>query len=433
MTPGLNDTIMLTPANLLVTKNTRFGLLPVKVKDLAEQIKDAGQVNTYLTVEELAEPGPSGETHWLREGHYRKAAVELLAKEGLEIPLPCTVVEPLEGVSRTKHQISENWHRTDLTPMDMAVAIDELLHPVDGSEGMKKKRVCELFSRAGGRKGLAMAPLSNSMLNIYLSFLLFPKKIQQLIHEGKIGVLKAHFLSKKDKSEWDVELKKAEDAREAEIKQFEDLEASFVADELKAVEDDKKAKEAAEALINAEKIAADAKATAADKLNAAADALKAAGAVPAADKEKKKVAQEQFKAREAEAKQAEKEATEKQAAADKLKQKAEKNLLLAKERAEKLDKARKDAQAKLAGKKLDIGGAEPSAPGDGKVKLKGPEIIKLAEQMALAGSFPKVEKIFKAFLRCINSEITDAQLTSECGWITGERKDRPKHLPKEVK
>jgi hypothetical protein len=337
----------------------------------------------------------------------------------------------LEGVSRTKQQISENWDRTDMTPMDMAVAIDELLNPADGSEGMKKVDIRKTFSRAGGRKGLTMQPLSNAMLNIYLDFLEFPKNIQNLIHEGKLGVGKAYKLTLRPKEEWAAIVAKAEADRDAEITAEEKMEENFLASEKKAAESEAKAKADAEALVNATKVAELAKQDAQAKLDAAAEAYKVAQAVPAKDKDKKKVAEEQFKAREIEAKAAEKTSTEADKTADKLRVKTENNTKLAAERAQKLADARK-AAASAPGKKLDTDSAAATING-GKVALKGPEMMKVAETLALPGSFPKVAMIGAALVRCYKSEITDTQLLSELGYITGERKDRPKHMPKAAK
>jgi hypothetical protein len=420
------QTINLPPSALLVTKNTRYSLLKVKVAALADSIKEVGYIHTNLKVEELAEPGPNGETHWLREGHYRKAAAELLAKDGMEVLLPCTVVEPLEGVKRTKQQISENWDRTDMSPMDMGIAIQELLTPEDGSEGMKKVEIRKLFSRAGGRKGLAMQPLSNAMLNIYLSFLEFPKNIQNLIHEGKLRVHDAYKLSRRPKEEWAGIVAKAEAAREAEIADEEKMEEQFLAEEKKAEETRLKAIADAEALANAQKIAEEKKKEADAKLDAAAQAYKDAQAIPAKDKDKKKAADEAFKAKEADAKAAEKLRDAATKEAEKLQAAVDRNKKLAAERAQKLADARAAAAKKQDNVKVDT---EAAANG-GKVKLTGPQMMKVIEDLSLGGSFPKVSLIGQAIKRCFNSDITDTQLLSELGYITGERKDRPKHMPK---
>ncbi len=421
MTPE-TTTVMLAPESVLVTKNIRFGLKKYRVNSLAESIRDFGRVHTNLKVEPLATPGPNGEQYALREGHYRKAAVELLNKEGAGLELPCTVEEPLEGTSRTLHQISENLDRENLSPMDMAVAINELL-----VSGMPKKDICTRFSRPGGRKGLAMQPLSNAMLNIYVSFLEFPKSTQSLIHDGKLGVADAYKLTRRPREEWAAILGKAEETREAEIAAEEKISETFESEQAKVAEQEAKAIADQTALEAAQKIAEAAAAESKAKLDAAAESYKNAQAIPAKDKDARKQAEEVFKGKEAEAKAAEKEAEKSKAAAEKLQAKAEANTKLAKERADKLAQARKDATKKLGDKKLDVTAATAAVNG-GLVALKGPQILKMLQDLSLPGSFPKVTKIAQAILRCINSEITDAQLLSELGFITGERKDKPKHV-----
>jgi len=424
--------INLTPADILANSNIRYGLKKPRVAGLAEEIKALGYVHTNLTVEPLAEAGPNGESYLLVDGHYRRASVELLAKSGLEIELPCEVVEMGTANARVAHQISKNYSNEQMSPMDMAVAIDRLLNPPEGEEPMKKVDICNLFPRSGGRKGIATTqPLSNAMLNIYVSFLKFPKDIKTLIHEGRIGVGDAYKLTKKDKSEWPEYVKKAEAAIEASAGELDKLEEQVQAEAKKSEEAEAKAKQDAEALVNAQKVLEAAQAERDAKVNAAAEAFKAKAAVPASDKDKLKVAVEHFKAAEAEATAADKAASQAKKDADKLQQTVERNQKLAAERKAKLEQARKDQAAKANGK-LAVGKAIEAADNGGKVPLKGPQIIALLNQLALPG-FPKVQKIFQAVQRCIASDITDAQLTAELAYITGERKERPKHMPKEAK
>ncbi len=392
--------IELTPEQIALTSNVRFGLKKPKVAALAEAIKEAGRVKVNLVVEPLEQEGPNGEMYCLREGNYRHAAVALLRKAGANIVLPCQIEEPLTGVDRLKSQISENWDREDMSPMDMAISIKQLL-----DAGVKKVDIRPIFSRPGGRKGnsaaSAMQPLSNSMLNIYLSFLDFDKKFQNFIHEGRIGVLDAYKTRKRDKSEWPAALAAAEAKALEADKAGEALEAQFLAEEQKALEAEAKAKADKEALVAAEKVAISAKEEAAKKLNDAAEAFKLVGQTQ--DKDQKKVAEERFKVLEGEAKKLDKDANKFQTEADKLKAKVEGAAKLAAERAAKLAQARKDAAAKAGTGKLKVNDAAEALAG-GKVKLKGPEIVALLNQMALPGSFPKVSKIFEAVIRCMKPE-----------------------------
>ena len=414
------ETVMLPPSALLVMKNIRFGLKKFRVQALADSIKEFGRVHTNLKVEPLAEAGPNGEAYAIREGHYRKAAVELLNKDGAGLELPCTIEEPLEGAERLKYQISENLDRENLSPMDMAIAIKGLL-----DTGMSKVDVRSQFQRPGGRKGLAMQPLSNAMLNIYLSFLEFPKATQALIHDGILGVADAYKLTKKPRDQWQAIVDAAKAQIEADAAAEDKLEESYLETERKSAEAEAKSKELAEALTVATKTVDEKGQEAKAKLDAAAKAYAASKAVSTKDKEAKAKAEEAFKAAEAEAKAAEKAVADAIKEADKLKAKAEKNAQLAKERADKLATARKEAAAKP--KKLDTEAAAQKLAG-GPVALNATEMRKVIADLALPGSFPKVSKIAAAIAKCFSGETTDSQLLSELGWLTGERKDRPKHV-----
>lgn len=427
-TEMLQNTVMLPPEALLVTGNIRFGLKSYRVDALAGSIQEFGRVHTNLKVEALPEPGPHGELYSIREGHYRHAAVAKLNKSGAGLELPCTVEPATEGLERLKFQISENLDRENLSPMDMAIAIKELL-----DAGLQKVEIRQMFQRPGGRKGMAMQPMSNSTLNIYVSFLEFPKPIQKKIHDGTLGVADAYKLTTKPKELWTEILEAAEASRIKGIDSEEAQETKFLEGEQKAAE--QKAKEDADkaALEAAQKVAEVAKADAQAKLDAAAVAYKAAQAVPAKDKDAKKAAAEKFTAAETEAKVAEKAATSAQTEADKLQKKVETAQQTAADRKAKLDAARAQANAATpapATGKLNIDAAAAAVTGMGHVALNALQMRKVVSDMCLPGSFPKVKLIAEALKRCFDGITTDGQLVNELGFITGERKERPKTMPK---
>lgn len=415
--------IMLAPEALVATKNIRFGLKKYRVEALAESIKEFGRVHTPLTVEPIDGTG----TYSIRAGHYRQAAVLKLNKEGAGLQLPCVIEEPTGDQDRLRYQISENLDRENLSPMDMAIAIKDLL-----DTGMQKVEIREMFMRPG--RDLKMQPLSNAMLNIYLSCLEFPKAIQTKIHNGHFSVSDAYKLSTKPKELWQEILDRAEADRIALADAEDNQETKFLATEHKQAEAEAKAKADAEAYASAQKIAADADAQAKERRAAVLEAFKAANAIPAKNKDAKKTAEDALKAKEAEAKAAEKAATDTAAAAEKAAKKVEANNTTAADRKKKLEEARAASAATPPKGKLDIDKAAAKVTGTGTVALTAPEMRKVISDFCLPGSFPKVAEIAKAIQRCFSGVTTDDQCLSELGYLTGERKERPKTLPKpEVK
>jgi hypothetical protein len=422
---------MLPPEALLADENARFGLKKFRIDSLADSIIELGGVQTPLKVNPLSEPGPNGETYRVREGHYRHAAVSKLNKSGAGLTLPCIVEESnADGVDRMKRQLAENLERNDMSPMDMGVAIKKLL-----DLGMAKVDIRQIFSRPGGRKGISMQPLSNSMLNIYTSFLEFPKPIQDKIHDGRLPVTAAMELYEKawdeaglDKEKANKILERAEADRQAEIDGEEKVENRFLEAQQKADANKVKAEQEAQALKMAQELAAKAAETVKAKLDQAAVAYAASNAVPKTDKEAKEKALEAFKAKEKEAKAAEKAQAEAEATAQKLKEKAEKNATLAADRAKKLADARKAAEKEA--KTVSKEGIQRAAAKEtgGYVALTGAQMRKMVVELQLPGPYPKVQRIAAALSRAFDGITTDSQLVSELGWITGERKEKPKHV-----
>jgi hypothetical protein len=410
--------MMLPPEALLVGDNIRFSLKKYRIDSLAQSITDLGGVTTPLKVTKLTNgsTGPNGEQYMVREGNYRRAAVVKLNKDGAGVLLPCIVEEEgaASGVERLDRQLSENMDREDMSPMDMASTIQKYL-----ALGVSRKDIRNRFQRPGGRKGLSMQPLSNSMLNIYVSFLQFPKAVQNKIHDGVLGVAAAYELSKSPRDKWEKILERAESNRQSTMDQEQKDEESYEADQAKTLEAEAKSKEQKAAIEEAEKTAAALQKESEAKVTAAAEAYATAKKIK--DKEEKKAAEEAWKALEADSKEAERAALKAATEASKLREKADKSAAVARERAEKLAAARK---AQATGP-ADIKAAVAQET-NGLVKLNGSQMRKVIEDLNLPGSYPLVRLIGYSILRCFNSDITDAQLVSELGFITRERKEKPK-------
>ncbi len=415
--------IQVAPEGLLADSNIRFSLKRHRVEALAEDIKNAGGIQVPLNVEELAEPGPNGELYVIREGHYRQAAALLLEKQGVEITCPCLVVDALEGTERLSRQVAENVMREEFSPMDIANAAKEYL-----DAGMSKVQIREKFPVNGGRGGTELRPMSNSYLNIFLSFLDFPKPIQTKIHNGVLGVADAYKLTLKPKELWQQILDKAEADRSAKIEEEEKLETKYLEDQKKAAEAEAKLKADVEALEKAQLAIEEREKAKEEAVNKAAEYYRKASATPSKDKDAKKKAEEAHKAADNDAKIKQKLLDEAQSEAAKLQEKIDRAAKQAAERAEKLKAQREEAARKA---KLDIDKAAQKVTGTGSVALTATEMRKLIADNSLGSSFPKTQKVFQAIGRAMAGTITDTQVLSEVAWIVGER-DKPKHV-KDVK
>lgn len=417
--------VMLPPDAIISDDNIRYSLLPGKLEGLQANILSVGRVHNAIEVEPTDKDG----VYRLNKGHYRHAAVVALNKEGAGLLLPCMVVPAgVDRVVRMKEQISENFNRNDLTPIDIGMACKRLLE-----EGVSRTEVRSMFSRSGGRKGSKVQDASNSFINMMMSFLELPKAAQKKIHEGEMSVAEAYQAARilkktpekidevlaqweKDLAEMkaaeakDEEKYEAEVAKEAEAKKkAEDAKKELETLSVQVVESSKKVDELA-------KIETDTYASTKQLMTSKAEAetIKAAEA-------KLKEAQEATKAaiKDVETKKKEKEKLE-----AKLKSAAEN----AAERAKKLKEARDEAAKKQKkDKKAAPGGmiqkaAEKVGADVNHVPLKLNDIKKYTDNMALPGSFPKVQAIGKALQSCWAGILTDVQLYKELAKITGETK-----------
>lgn len=258
--------LQLDPSKVVAEGNIRYGLKAYRVADLAESIANLGGVQVPV----LVQANGKG-SYKLVDGFYRHAAVEKLNKDGAGLKLPAVLVTVADETERVKRQISANMDRENMSPIDIAVAAHKLL-----DAGVPRPEVLKVFRRPGGRKGLAMQDASPAWLRMMLSFLNFPKKVQNMIHEGTLPVSAAYQLSRLPEAEWERVLERAEKDRQAEIDREERENDKLTKEEEKVNADATKLAE----LTTARDAAAAALALEATKVEAATTAATEAAKVP---------------------------------------------------------------------------------------------------------------------------------------------------------
>lgn len=407
--------LQLDPSEILADSNIRFSLKKDRIEKLAEEIMELGGITTPLWVESLPTP-VNGHRYRLTAGNYRKAAVEKLNASGAGLTLPCLVKVTPDATSRLKLQLSENKDRENLSPMDEALAIKQLL-----DAGMPRVEVCRVFSRSGGKKGSKISPLSNSSLNIRLKFLEFPKAIQNKIHSGELGYTSAYELSIKPKEKWDAILQIAEAARLEQVEREEKDEEKYLAAIKKEEEAAAKvlADKAALEVAKASEVTAQAERESAAAR--AAELFKAAKA-KTEDQASKKAAQEALAAAEADIKAADKAIASAKKQAEALEIKVGKSTATLAEKAKAAKAKLKEKAKKAAPTPEDIKKAAKAADAtpDGRVVLKAQDMRAVVHELTLPGNFDKVRAIGAAFDECFNSLITTGQLQKKLAAITGE-------------
>ena len=397
--------LQLDPSVVLADSNVRFSLKAPRVEALAEEITAIGRVHTPLLIEPLAEV-VNGCQYRVTDGHYRKAAVELLNKSGAALTLPCIVRSPEEGVNRLKLQLSCNKDRENLSPMDRAIAIKQLK-----DAGVPVIEIRKMFSVPGGRKGgVKVAPASNSFINMHLSFLEFPKKIQEKIHAGEqggIGVLAAYRLSKAPRDKWEAIIQEAETEREEQIKREAADEEKLLAQEKKAQETVEKEKKLKEDLEAAKKAAAEASQAIDAKNDAAAAAYAAHNKMvgtsypdKSPEAEAKKKAFEALQAAEQELKDTKKAAEDAKKEATKLEERLKKQAQQAEERAKRLKELQKKGKAdknKKGPTANDIDKASAKLGAGNYVPLNATQMREFVKLVCTPGGSEKVRLVGRIF------------------------------------
>jgi hypothetical protein len=427
MTPELT-TVMLPPEALLADDNSRFGLRKERIESLMDDILDKGGVMVPLEVEPLPEDNVLAATtpYRVTDGHYRHAAVIRLNKEkGAGLVLPCVVVAPGDSTKRLKRQISINYERQDLTPIDTAVAIKRLL-----DAGVSKMEVREIFKRAGGRKGNKVQPASNSFVNIMLSFLEFPLAIQNKLHNGDLNVgggMQLYKVFQKDPSKLKEVVADMEAEREKEAEDEEKLEEKYLA-QVKKEEEAKATLEKVAKELEAAKSAVQEKSAA---LDAAAELetekYKLTKNIHLGDDERAKF-EADFKVAEAATVAANKEAMAAKKAKEALEEKLKKANEQAEERRLRLEGLRKEnakkAKKKAAGARDVDKAAKKSGVELNAVPLKLADIRTCVHDLSTPGNYPKVQAIGIAFRDYFQGHGTDKDLAKTLARITGELVDK---------
>lgn len=397
------------PELILADANVRYNLKRTRLDTLKAAIMEAGRVTEPIEIEPLETPVGKA-IYRLTVGHYRHAAVTELNKEGAGLLLPAQVVATASPLKRLERQISENLDREDFSPMDKAIAMKALL-----DLGMSKADVRARFGVPGGRKGMKVQPLSNSSVNIHLSFLDFSKAIQEKIHDGRIGILGAMELVKAKPEKRAEIIETIETERLAQISIEEKDEEKFLAQEAKAEE----AKAKVDALESKVKDteAELAKAVEAEKVKAAEAASIYKQVQGITDDKIKLSAEGRLKAAQAEAEKAGKAREALEAKAKKAAETLKEKLAAAKTKADAL-KVSQAAAKKAANKPVtakEIAKVAKAVGGDteetsGLKPLNRTEIMKCLAELTLPGSDAKVAQIANAFTECFNSIITDKAL-----------------------
>lgn len=414
------DTILqLDPTKVKATSNVRFGLKRYRLDRLKEDIAEAGGVETPVQVYANTGEDATKFPYILWKGFYRTQSVLELNKAGAGMTLPAMVVEAPDEVTRIRRQVAENQERENMSAMDMAFAMKQLT-----DQKVDKIEIRKIFAVPGGKKGMKVQPASNSYVNMHLGFLEFPKSIQNLLHDGKLGVGAAHDLrTKHSKDKWDEIIAKILEARDKEIDREEAADQKLLKEEKGAIEKaqaaEVKGKEAAEAAATVEKGT-----NTMDELKeAAANAFKAKNE-PGLNPEQRKEADKKFRESEEALKQARQAVEKAKKEADKAKEVADKAVKSAENAKAKIEQARKDKAAKKeadakAGKaggkgigKDDVNKAAKEAGSEGaaNVKLNGAQMREIVHNLTLAGTDPeKLRQVALVLEQCFLGVITEKQ------------------------
>ena len=412
----------MAPEDILADDNSRFNLKRTRLDTLKQSILELGGVQTPIEVAPIDGLGPNKEKFRLTAGFYRVQAVAELNKDekaGLAIP---AIVREVDDSTRLRHQLSENMDRENQSPMDRAVAIKKLM-----DSGMSRGEIRRLFSSTHGRKGVAVQPMSNAMLNMLTRLLELPKAIQEKIHDGRVGLEGAYILSRVPPDKRADVLAQAEKDRMDLIEQedkderrYLEAESKLAEVQAKAVETEKEVKTAQAEAENAAKL-----------VEAKTAVLKEAKQMPGyldMNPEEQKLAVEKMRAAEADKKAADKLAKEAKNTLAKVLKTQTDTEELAKQVAEKLQQARKVAakpKKKPAGLGADAvkkaASKVPGAQAAGLVPLNLSDIRQALKDVSKA-EYPRVAAIGKLLMACIDGHGFPKQLIEDLAVLTMEQK-----------
>lgn len=412
------------PGLFLMDKNYRFGLKDSRVASMERDIISMGGIHTPVEVEEL-NPPVDGHLFRVTDGHYRIEAAAKANAKGAGIKVPYIVIEPGDDVARLKRQRSHNSERENETPMDKANFIKRAM-----DLGVPRATIMEMMATPGGRKGAKTQPASNSFLNIHLKFLEFPPKIQNMIHEGDLGVAAAMELGRRSPEHWDTIIAQAEAERTAEAEREEKDEERFLKEQKRIEEEAAKAvklqAETQQALDEAaqKRIAADA------LMEKFAVAQKAALTTDKKDKKTLEKAKADLAKADAEMKEALKAKEAAESDAEKKRVAQQKLADLTENRRKKLEEAR-------AGKRKAVGPTDvkKAAAGAGlgaPVPLTANQMREVVQNASLGGANPTTRPYFIALAMCFKGEIDERKFQVIVGLLTGDRKAQSSKADKDL-
>jgi hypothetical protein len=426
---AVDRVLQLDPGKVLAENNLRYSVLKADVDALKSSIKESGGVQVPVEVT-LLDPPVNGFSHSLTTGFRRHQAVsELNKEEGAGLTLPA-IVRPLDNdLDRINHQLVENIERKSMSPMDTAVALEKLM-----ALGLSRIQIRERFARQSG-KGGKLEPASNAWLNMTLSFLQLPKAIQHKIHDGSVGVKAAYELTKVSPEKRAAVLQRAEEDMEKEREREQKEEEKYLAAEAKVVETTKQAEETAVKMDEARAEVELAQKAYDAKLTEASEAYQKA---QKAKKEDKKAATEAHKAKETDAKAAEKALETANKALAKLADDHKKVTDKAAEHRAKLEAARAQGATgkgkKAAGVTDTAVKKAAAAEGEGGVvQLNAAEMRKVIADLALPGTYPKVQMIGEYIKACFDGKDTPGQMLKKLASVTGELAAKAARTPKAAK
>lgn len=430
MSPALVDRVLqLDPSKILAENNLRYGILKADVDALKGSIKESGGVQVPVEVTML-EPPVNGFTHALTTGFRRhQALTELNKEEGAGLTLPA-IVRPLDNeLDRVNHQLIENIERKSMSPMDTAVSLRKLM-----DLGLTRIQIREKFARQSG-KGGKMEPASNAWLNMTLSFLELPKAIQGKIHDGSVGVKAAYELTKVSPEKRAAVLQRAEEDMEKEREREAKEEEKYLASEAKLVESTKLAEDTAVKMGEAKAEVEIAEKAWEAKLKDASEAYNKAQKAKA---DEKKAAVEAHKAKETDAKAAEKALETARKAHAKLVDENKKVTSKIEEHKAKLEAARAQGATGKASKKAGVTDTAvkkaAAAEGEGGVvQLNAAEMRKVIADLALPGTYPRVQMIGEYIKACFDGKDTPGQMLKKLASVTGELTAKAPKAPKAAK
>lgn len=410
--------LQLDPTKVLAEDNIRFATQQADVDMLKENILKVGGVLEPIIVE-ILNPPLNGYGHKVRMGFRRHQAVLELNAQGAGLTLPAVL---RSGGNLLEEQISENLQRKNLTPMDLAVAIQKAF-----AAGLTRLQIREMFPRPGGKKG-QIEPASNAWVNMTLSFLELPKAIQMKIADGTVGVKAAYELTKVSPDKRAAVLERAEADAQKERDREDSDEKKYLAQTAKLDEATKLKEETAIKLDAARKEMEEAGKFVENAQKVAAEKYIAAKTAKGDDK---KAAEEAFKAAETDAKGVEKKLLIARKEFDKLNGTSKKATEAADAQRKKLEDARANAKKTAANKKtVSDTDVKKAAKAEGAttnaVPLNAADMRKTISDLALPGTYPKVQAIGAALKSCFDGVDTPGQMLKKLAAITGEAVETPK-------